>query len=228
LPRLAVTVLVLALLAATTTAFALTEVLKLERTPIVRPRFNVAFSPGCACPHDTARLPIRLKKPETIDAVIVDSDGDAVRTLLHASREPTGRLVLKWDGEDDSGAIVPDGTYKVRLSFEGRDRSILVPNPIRVDTEPPEAELVSIEPGAVKPKEAVEVVVDSNERARLLLYADGALVARGKLGDEGSITLVWHGKSQLAPGRHVFRVDAQDRAGNTTTAGTANVQVLAR
>jgi hypothetical protein len=228
LPRLAVTVLVLALLAATTTAFALTEVLKLERTPIVRPRFNAAFSPGCACPHDTARLPIRLKKPETLDATIVDSEGDSVRTLLDGIRRRAGRLVLKWDGKDDSGAIVRDGTYKVRLSFQGSDRSILVPNPIRVDTEPPEAELVSVEPGAIKPKEAVEVVVDSSERARLLLYADGALVARGKLGDEGSITLVWRAASRLAPGRHVLRVEAQDRAGNSDTAGTANVQVLAR
>jgi hypothetical protein len=228
LPRLAVTVLVLALLAATTTAFALTEVLKLEGTPIVRPGFNVAFSPGCACRHDTARLAIRLKKPETIDAVIVGSDGDAVRTLLDASREPTGRLALTWDGKDDSGAIVPDGTYKVRLSFGGSDRSILVPNPIRVDTEPPEAELVNVAPGTVEPKQGVKVVVDSNERARLLLYADGALVAHGKLADEGSITRVWHGAWRLAPGTHVLRVDVQDRAGNADTAGTASFQVLGR
>ena len=220
--------LVLALLAATTMAFALTEVLKLERTPIVRPRFNIAFSPGCACPHDTARLPIRLKKPETMDAVVVDSDGGTVRTLLHAGREPRGRLVLKWDGKDESGTIVPDGTYKVRVSFEGSDRSILVPNPVRVDTDPPEAELVSVAPDVVKLKEAVEVVVDSNERARLLLYADGALVARGKLGDEGSITLKWRQASRLAPGGHVLRVDVQDRAGNTAIAGTANLRVSAR
>jgi hypothetical protein len=221
-------VLVLALLAATTTAFALTEVLKLERTPIVRPRFNVAFSPACACPHDTALLPIRLKKPETMDAAIVDSDGDSVRTLVEAIRRPTGRLVLEWDGRDDSGAIVPDGTYKVRLSFEGSDRSIVVPNPIRVDTEPPEAKLVSVEPSAVKPKEAVEVVVDSNERARLLLFAEGARVARGKLSDEGLIRLVWQGASQLGRGRHALRVAVQDRAGNTDTAGTAQVRVFAR
>ena len=220
--------LVLALLAATTTAFALTEVLKLERTPIVRPRFNVAFSPGCACPHDTALLPIRLKKPETMGAAIVDSDGDSVRTLVEAIRRPTGRLVLEWDGRDASGAIVPDGTYKVRLSFEGSDRSIVVPNPIRVDTEPPGAKLVSVEPSAVKPKEAVEVVVDSNERARLLLFADGARVARGKLSDEGLIRLVWQGASQLGRGRHALRVAVQDRAGNTDTAGTAQVRVFAR
>jgi hypothetical protein len=221
-------VLVLALLAATTTAFALTEVLKLEGTPIVRPGFNVAFSPGCACRHDAARLAIRLKKPETIDAAIVGSGGDAVRTLFDARREPTGRVVLRWDGKDDSGAIVPDGTYKVRLSFGGSDRSILVPNPIRVDTESPEAELVSVAPSAVKPRQGVEVVVDSNERARLLFYADGALVTRGKLRDEGSITRVWHGAWRLAPGTHALRVDVQDRAGNTDTAGTASLKVLGR
>ena len=220
--------LVLALLAATTTAFALTEVLKLERIPIVRPGFNIAFSPSCACRHESARLPIRLKKRETVDAVIVDSDGDAVRTLPDASREPAGPLVLKWNGRDDSGAVAPDGTYKLRISFVGSDRSILVPNPIRVDTEPPEAQLVSVEPGVVKPKVPLEIVVDSNERARLLLYADGALVARGKPADESSITLVWDGVSQLGPGRHVLRVDAEDRAGTRDTAGAATVQVLAR
>jgi hypothetical protein len=136
--------------------------------------------------------------------------------------------VLRWDGKDESGAIVPDGTYKVRLSFDGSDRSILVPNPIRVDTEPPEAKLVSVEPGAVKPRQGVDVVVDSNERARLLLYADGAPVARGKLRDEGSITRVWHGAWRLAPGTHVLRADVQDRAGNTDTAGTASLEVLGR
>jgi hypothetical protein len=221
-------VLVLALLAGTTTAFALTEVLKLERTPIVRPRFNVAFSPGCACPDDIARLPIRLKKEETLDASIVDSDEDEVRTLVTARQRGVGRFVLRWDGTDDSGAIVPDGTYKLLLRFEGSDRSILVPNPIRVDTEPPEAKLVSVEPGAVKPKERVEIVVDSTERARILLFADGALAARGKVGDEGSITLRWRGAGQLGPGKHLLRVDVQDRAGNTDTAGTANLEVLAR
>jgi hypothetical protein len=221
-------VLLLALLAATTMAFALTEVLKLEQTPISRPRFNVAFSPGCSCIQDTARLPVRLKEAETIDATIVDSDGDEVRSLAAASPREPGRMLLLWDGRDDRGQIVPDGTYRLRLGFERSDRSIVVPNPIRVDTEPPEAELVSVAPGAVKPKQGVEVVVDSNERARLLLYADGALVARGKLGDEGSITRVWHGAWRLAPGTHVLRVDVQDRAGNADTAGTASFQVLGR
>jgi hypothetical protein len=228
LPRLAVTVLLLALLAATTTAFALTEALKLERTPIVRPRFNIAFSPGCACPHDTARLPIRLKKEETVDATIVDSDGDQVRTLVTGRQEAEGRFVLRWNGTDDSGAIVPDGTYKVRLRFEDSDRSILVPNPIRVDTAPPDADLVRVEPDVVKLKETVEIVVESNERARVLVYADGALVARGKVDDESSIPVLWRGAAQVGPGRHLVRVDVQDRAGNTETAGTARLEVLAR
>src|SRR4029453_12071463 len=118
-------------------AFVLTEALKLEPTPISRPRFNVAFSPGCACIHDTARLPVRLKEAETIDATIVDSEGDEVRTLTLASPREPGRTVLLWDGKDDRGEIVPDGTYRLRLSFERSDRSIVVPNPIQVDTRAP-------------------------------------------------------------------------------------------
>jgi len=46
-------VLLLALLAGTTTAFALTEALKLEKSPVSRPRFKSVFSPTCACPRET-------------------------------------------------------------------------------------------------------------------------------------------------------------------------------
>jgi hypothetical protein len=38
-------VLLLALLAGTTTAFAMTEALKLEQTPVSRPRFKSVYSP---------------------------------------------------------------------------------------------------------------------------------------------------------------------------------------
>jgi flagellar hook assembly protein FlgD len=218
LPRLAVTVLLLALLAATTTAFALTEALKLEPTPISRPRFNVAFSPGCACIHDTARLPVRLKEAETIDATIVDSEGDEVRTLAVASPREPGRTVLLWDGKDDRGEIAPDGTYRLRLSFERSDRSIVVPNPIQVDTRAPTIELVSVTPRAPEPAEEVTAAARSNERARLLVYADGRLVARSRAGGPGVLRLMWDGTGRrgnpLPAGEYALTLAAQDRAGN--------------
>jgi flagellar hook assembly protein FlgD len=210
-------VLLLALLAATTTAFVLTEALKLERAPIVRPHFNVAFSPGCSRVHCAARLPIRLKEAETIDATIVDSDGDEVRSLAAASPREPGRMVLLWDGTDDQGRIVPDGTYRLRLRFERSDRSIVVPNPIRVDTQAPTVELVGVTPRALEPAEEVTVAARSSEQARLLVYANGRLVARGRIGDPGLLRLAWNGTARgrpLTPGEYAVTVAAQDPAGN--------------
>jgi flagellar hook assembly protein FlgD len=220
LPRLAVTVLLLALLAATTTAFALTEALKLERTPISRPHFHVAFSPGCSCVHDTARLRVRLKEAETIDATIVGSEGEEIRTLTVASPRDAGRMVLLWDGKDDRGEVVPDGTYRLQLRFERSDRSIVLPNRIQVDTRAPTIALVSVAPRAPVPAEEVTVAADSNERARLLVYASGRLVARGGLGGPGVLRLAWdgtlRGRRPLPAGEYAVTLAVQDRAGNVS------------
>jgi hypothetical protein len=219
LPRLAVTVVLLALLAATTTAFVLTEALKLERAPISRPRFNPVFSPGCACRHRTARLPIGLKEAETIDATIVDSDGVEVKSLAAASPREPGRIVLVWDGTDDQSRTVPDGTYRLRLRFERSDRSILVPNPIRVDTQAPTLELTGVTPRAPDPGEVITVAARSSERARLLVYANGKRAARGRFGDPGVLRLAWSGTARgrpLPPGQYAVTLAAQDRAGNVS------------
>jgi len=228
LPRLAVTVLVLALLAATTTAFALTEVLKLERTPIVPPGFKVAFSPECECSKQTARFRIRLRSDETVDATIVDSDGHAVRTLLRDSRRPAGTLRLRWDGRSDAGAVVSDGTYKLLLDFVGSDRSILLPNPIRVDSRPPRAELLTFSPRAISGEEAVEVIADSDEAARLLLLEDGKRVARGRLGEAGEIDLHWRSAAALGPGPHLLSVVVRDRAGNSAPVSGGQVELVVK
>jgi hypothetical protein len=207
----------LALLAGTTTAFALTEALKLDRTPITRPKFDVLFSPVCVCRKDTARLPVTFRKADTIDAVIVSDGGDSVRTLAQGRRLPRGHFVFLWDGRDDAGGVVPDGSYRLRLSFAGDGRTIDLPNEIQVDTTPPTLELLSLEvpePGSTDPLTAS---ARSNERARLLLYVDDELAARGRFEGPGVIRLVWARAAEdprLSSGRHALTLVAKDRAGN--------------
>jgi hypothetical protein len=226
LRRVAVTVLVLVLLAGTTVAFVLTEELKLERSPIVRPRFDLVFSPTCACRRETARLMLRLRRANTIDAVIVDDDGEPVRSLETEVRHEPGRLVYAWDGRSDGGSVVPDGRYRLRLHFARERRTILVPNVVRVDTQPPEVELVNVAPRGLSPdgdgrRDSATIELTTSERAAPLLLVDGVLAVRGREQAAGTGELVWPGTSgdgPLGPGRYALGLQARDRAGNVASA----------
>ena len=78
--RIASTVLVVALLAATAAAFALTQGLKLQKSPIFGTRVQPVFSPVCDCPKETARIAFKLRKADRLDIAIVDG-GKVVRTI---------------------------------------------------------------------------------------------------------------------------------------------------
>jgi hypothetical protein len=234
LRRVAVTVLVLVLLAGTTVAFVLTEELKLERSPIAKPRFDVLFSPTCGCPQAAARLILRLRRANTIDAVIVDGDGVPVRTLEADRRHEPGRLVYAWDGRSDRGGVVPDGRYRLRLHFARERRTILVPNVVSVDTQPPEVELTSVTPRLLSPdgdgrRDRAQIVLMTSERAVPLLLVDGVLAARGGVQAAGTGELVWPGTSDgrpLGPGSYTLGLQVRDLAGNVASAGqVASVRI---
>jgi hypothetical protein len=234
LRRLAVTVFVLALLLATTAAFALTEALKLERSPVTRPRFDRVFSPTCACPQSSARLALRLRTAATIDAVIVDADGDPVRTLTTRSRHMPGRLVFRWDGEDDAGSVVSDGPYRLRVRFAEERWTITIPNVVRVDTQPPTVELLGVAPRTLSPdgdgrRDRAQIDLRLSERAGPLVLVDGVLAARARA-RSGSAALVWRGTRRGRPlpaGGYVVTLQARDLAGNVS-APTAGIPVRIR
>ena len=72
--RIASTVLVVALLAATAAAFALTQGLKLQKSPIFGTQVQPVFSPVCGCDKQTARIAFKLRNADRIDVAIVDGD----------------------------------------------------------------------------------------------------------------------------------------------------------
>ena len=113
--RIASTVLVVALLAATAAAFVLTQGLKSQPSPIRGTQVDDVFSPVCACETETAAISFRLRKSDRIDAAIVDERGDIVRTLERGARYEAGRVELRWDGRDDAGEVLPEGSYKPRI-----------------------------------------------------------------------------------------------------------------
>ena len=83
-----------ALLGGTAAAFAVTQGLKIEPSPILAPHIDKVFSPVCDCDSRVATIQFKLRKPDRVRLEIVDSDGDVVRD----ARAPGMRL-RRGDGD---------------------------------------------------------------------------------------------------------------------------------
>ncbi|MDQ2985004.1 MAG: hypothetical protein M3R70_13945 [Actinomycetota bacterium] len=211
--------LVAGLLACTAAAFAVTENLKLERSPILRTRVDKLFAPGCECERQRARIDFRLRRADDVTLTIVDANGNVVRTLAARSLRP-GFHHFTWDGRDDQNRVVEDAIFRPRIHLAKQRRTILLPNPIHADTTSPQASLVSLLPRVISPdrdgrRDSLTARYTSSEPSRVRLYVNGKLRARTrpflKAGD-----VRWP-RGRIAPlraGRYRIQLAAEDLAGN--------------
>jgi hypothetical protein len=220
--RILPTALVLALLGCTAAAFAVTESLKLERSPITHTLVDRWIAPDSLA-HARASVGFVLRKPDRLTVEIVGANGDAVRTLVRSSPARRGAQQFSWNGRDDANQVVPDGTYRPRVHLANEHRTILLPNRIRMDATPPLIRLVRVVPQRFSPDgdsrdDQIRVIYRTSEAARAFLYVDGEqrtkvrrYLRRGEAGK-----LFWGGRAAraLKPGRHRVRLRALDLATN--------------
>jgi hypothetical protein len=213
--------IVLALLGATAAAFAVTERLKLERSPITGTQVDRVFSPVCECARDVSVISFILRRRETVTLDILDRNGRSIRTVVRSRREPAGRVSYTWDGLDNAGRVVPEGVYRPRVRLKRNGRTIILPNPIRVDTTAPTITLVRVFPRVFSPdgdgrRDRVTATYRIDERARAVMLVDGRQRVQSKFRTlDGK--LVWFGRVNgrtVAPGTYEIRLRAVDRAGN--------------
>jgi hypothetical protein len=243
LQRVLTTVTLLGLLVATSAAFAITEHLKLEKSPIygvrifsLRPGKPTMFSPVCgqACPTRSAKVGLTLRKSGRVTVTIVDSDGHQVATIapnvLMQARQPK---TFAWGGEITDGAVAPDGVYYPVVALPGHKYKFI--NKITLDTVPPKV----LSAAGVKSKpvlfagrgRSVAIRYTLSKRAHAVLYLHGQKVALGRH-SRPSDKIKWTGKfdgRRLPAGRYVLSVGAQDLAGNQTpVVDRKNVTVFLR
>jgi hypothetical protein len=213
--RLLPTLLVLALLGSTAAAFAVTEALKLTPSPLSGTRVDPTFSPACRCTKDVARIGFRLRKADHLTITVVDGGGKVVRTLTNARPVRRGFHVFRWDGLTDAGTRAPDATYRPRVHLRGGHRTILLPNPIVLDTKPPEVESAAARPLVISPdrdgrSDKVTVRYRTNESAHGLLFRGAREVVHTRF---AGAKMDWRTKRA---GVYRLVVGAVDEAGNTT------------
>jgi flagellar hook assembly protein FlgD len=232
LRRLVLAFFVLALLGGTAAAFTVTEGLKLERSPLNPHKIDEVFSPTCGCPTRVAKLSFRLRQADRLDLVIVSGD-EPVRTLARDLERQPGRVFVRWDGKDDSGAIVPDGVYRLRVLVHEADRTIVFPQEIRIDTEAPALEVLGATPSVFSPDgdgrdDTTTLALRTSEAGQALVFVEGKLAVEARMQTEGEEEVTWDGSvdgSPLEEGFYTLFARARDLAGNLSPAESVSVRI---
>jgi hypothetical protein len=232
--RYAPTAIVLALLAATALAFVTTQRQKLEPSPVGRIAVDPVLSPVCRCDKRTASIVIGLRRTDTVTLELVSSAGTLVRTLVDGRRYRARSAVnVEWNGRDDDGRVVPDGSYRPRLTLESGARSFVLRNPIRLDSRAPKITVTRVSPKVFSPdgdgrKDHVIVRYRVDEPSHGILRVDGVRRVYTLFKPlEGS--LKWSGTQKggrpLPPGVHRLVAAAADEAGNVGKAPASFVTI---
>jgi hypothetical protein len=149
------------LLTATATAFVVTQHLKLEPSPISQTHVDKVFSPVCGCATNAAHIDFSIRRPDHLRIWVRTPSGPQVI----ADRDfPKGMVHVRWDGKG-----VQDGIYYAVVRMQRAQRTIDLPNPIRVDTQPPTIRLVGVQHDGPK----TTFLYRMSEQGHALLYVNG-------------------------------------------------------
>ena len=222
--RVLSTALVLALLAATALAFVLTESAKLEKSPIYATRLpDPIFSPNGTL-HPEADLSFRLRKTERVEVWIEDKGGHRQRTLLAPRTLRRGATVsVGWDGIRDDGVAAPDGVYLPVVKLTRSHRTIVLPNPIRLDTKPPVVSVRRPQHPILSPdgdgrRDRFVTTYHLSERGQAILNVATKRVWLTRCCKPVG-QLVWNGRLRnrpAKPGQYLFTAQGRDLAGNVS------------
>jgi flagellar hook assembly protein FlgD len=98
------------------------------------------FSPNDDETKDTTNITFNLVGGTAqVDLKVYDSGDSLVATLLEHQLAEIGENIVTWNGRNDSGIIVPDGTYICRISIEGNAGADAIESSctVIVDNTPP-------------------------------------------------------------------------------------------
>ena len=134
--------------------------------------------------------PVRLRRPDRVDAVLVDGKGDPVRTLASDLPRPRGRVTFLWNGRNEEGEVVPDGRYRLRVHLRQSRRTILIPTPVKVETDPPALRILRttqpvLSPDGDRRHDRFSIFYRTDEQARPVLMVGGKRASGGRFSPPG-------------------------------------------
>ena len=226
--RVLSTVTLLGLLVSTAAAFAITEHLKLIKSPIYGTQVTNGdgvptklFSPVCQCPNSAVRLRIRLRHHDHVTVTIVDDGGHKVATIAsNASLGARAPQHFVWDGRRTDGSLAPDGVYHPWVHLRNARRTFKFTNNITIDTTPPRVVSVSVGKSTLFGGGGRTVAITStfDKPAHAVVYLGRRPIIVSQHAKSPN-TVKWAGTvggRPLPAGTYVLSIGGRDKAGNKT------------
>jgi hypothetical protein len=224
LQRLLTTAILVGLLVATAAAFAVTERLKLTKSPLMPgTKVSKVLSPTCSCARGRANIRIKLRRPDLLTVTGLDARKAPVRTLVAGVDARRGLNFFHWDGRNDGDVLARDGTFYAEVHLANQHQTIVLPNRIELDTTKPLVKNVTLNREAFSPDgdhqaDFVRIKYELSKPAHVLVYLDGHRILR-TLAHQATDSVSWKGIAHglnLPAGSYTLEVGARDLAGNST------------
>ena len=222
--RLLTTAILVGLLVATAAAFAVTERLKLTKSPLMPgTKVSKVLSPTCSCARGRANIRIKLRRPDLLTVTVLDARKAPVRTLVAGVDARRGLNFFHWDGRTDGNVLAHDGTFYAEVHLANQHQTIVLPNRIELDTTKPLVKNVTLNREAFSPDgdhqaDFVRIKYELSKPAHVLVYLDGHRILR-TLAHQATDSVSWKGIAHglnLPAGTYTLEVGARDLAGNST------------
>jgi hypothetical protein len=204
---------VLALVLGGAFALIVSDHAKLQRALVGGIRVDKTFSPVCHCATDVAHVTFRLIHAGRITVQMVNSVGHPVATVLRGGTARAGWKHFVWNGLTHTGRVLPNGAYFPEVSFPLLHRSLRLPSPVNLDTQPPR--LLHLTASTARGRLVLHYEFDS--AAHAVLRVDGKRISTSRFAAISG-RLVWAerfpGRRRAQPGELRIVVLGIDAAGN--------------
>ncbi len=201
---------------------------------------DVGDSPDPFAPNGTNSNTISFKLSEKagVKLEIQDTNGNTVRSLLDGELS-SGMNKAEWDGKNESGNIVSDGTfiYSIEATDSFGSRSAAIKGVISVGTGTPVVTIIGISPNPYKTAgvglENIFFNLNSNAKTTIKIFDKNGLpvitLEDSKSRNSGVNQAAWDGKNSsgetVPDGKYTFEISAVSFAGiaSKTQSGTIHV-----
>ena len=178
----------------------------------------------------------------TVTIKIYDSQDDLKKTLVDGASKPQGANSDIWDGKDEAGNVVSDGTYTYKIdavdqvgdSAEQKSETVVVDNTIPIVSSL-SASPDPFSPNGDKERDTTTISYNLSEPSdvTIKMYDSGNVLKKtlvdGESKLQGANWDIWDGKNDagivVSDGAYTYEIDVVDKAGNHAEQKSSTVEV---